>query len=174
MANTKGKIIIGAGIALVSGTIIVLVQRQIRQKVVLKKINKKLNDVSTQQGLSATLSEEDKHKANYGFDPLFWKQGKKGIMPDVNLLLPPKIARERAKKINQAVGRFTEDEDKIIGVIKQSESQGQLSQVAHAYQSGTQSYGNLADTVKDALKGTWYGSEDRLKELNNFINALPY
>lgn len=179
MANTKGKIIIGAGIAVTGSIITFLIIRAIRKKNVAERIYKKLDDVTTQSGLSATLDEEDKHKANYGFQPMFWKEGKDGVMPDKDLLLPPKIARERAKEIYKAIHDndwfgASEDEDKVLSVIKKSKSQGQLSQVAHQYSSGVLNYGSLADDVKTALKSTWYGSENRLKELNNFINSLPY
>jgi hypothetical protein len=174
MANTKGKIIIGAGIVVIGGTIAYFVSRGIRRKKILDRIYKQLDDVKSAQGASATLDEEEKHKANFGFDANFWQKGKNGIMPNSNLLLPPRIARDRARGIKDAIGYFDEDESAILKEIKKSKSQGQLSQITHAYESGALNFGNLGDDIQDALRGTWYGSKDRLKELNNYINALPY
>lgn len=178
MANTKGKIIIGAGIVLVGGTIAYFISRGIRRKNVAKRIYKKLDDVLTQEGLSATLDENEKHKAHFGFDPNFWKNGKNGVMPNNSMLLPPRIARDRATAIKKAIYNndwfgATEDESKILSEIKKAKTQGQLSQITHAYESGSLSYGNLGDDIEEALKG-WGTSANRLKDLNNYINALPY
>ena len=179
MANTKGKIIIGAGIALVGGTIAMVVYKSIRKKKIAEKIYKALDDVTTAEGLSATLEENEIHKANFGFDPNFWKSGKNGIMPDTKYLIPSMYAREKATKIYNAIHNndlfgVTEDENTVISEIKKAKSQGELSQITHAYESGALNYGNMGDDVETALKSTWYGSKDRLKELNNFISALPY
>ena len=179
MANTKGKIIIGAGIVVVGGAIAMVVAKSIRKKKIAERIYKSLDDVTTAEGLGATLSEDEKHKANFGFSPTFWKSGKNGIMPDAKYLIPSMYAREKATKIYNAIHKndwfgATEDENTVIAQIKKAKSQGELSQITHAYESGALSYGNMGDDVETALKSTWYGSEDRLKELNNFISALPY
>lgn len=174
MANTKGKIIIGAGIVLVGGGIALVISRSVRKKKIAERIYKSLDDVTSAEGLSATLTEDTKHKANFGFDASFWKSGKNGIMPDASLLIPSMYMREKATAIKNAIGWFDEDESAIMKEIKKAKSQGQLSQITHAYESGALNYGNLGDDIEDALSSRWYGSKDRLKELNNFISALPY
>jgi len=174
MANTQGKIIIGGGIILIGGLIGLGIASAVRKRKVLDRIYDSLDDTKTSEGLGAVLSDDEKHKANFGFDPTFWRSGKNGITPNSDLLFTPMEARAIARDINNNMGRFNEDEDKILGYVRKLKSQGQLSQVTDAYQSAPLSYGNLADDIQDALESTWYGSKDRLQELNRIINALPY
>lgn len=174
MSNTKSKIIVGASLIAIGGMITYVIATAIRKKNVLDRIYTKLDDTKTSEGLSATLLEDEKHKAHFGFDTNFWKNGKNGITPDPKLLFAPVEARAIAREIKKSIGTFSEDEDAIMGFVKKLKSQGQLSQVADAYQSAPLSYGNLADDLQSALKSTWYGSKDRLTELNTVINQLPY
>lgn len=182
MANTKGKIIIGVGIVAVGGIGGSIIYSAIRKNRIKKKIYAVLNDTKTVEGQQSTLSADDKHKAHFGFDPNFWKNGKNGIMPDTNLLFRPMDAREHARKIYDAIWRYElglmEDEEKAMNEIKKLESQGQLSQVTHAYANALlgdgRDNGDLAEDLKTAFKSTWYGSDDYLVAMNKHIDNLPY
>ena len=169
--NTKAKIIIGTSILVIGGTTSYIIYRSIRKKRIAEEIYKKLDDTASESGAAANLSEDDKHKANFGFDPNFWKEGSGGVMPNANLLMIPQKAREIATEINSNIGVY-DDEDAILSEIKKLKSKGQLSQVTHAYSSGALNYGDLASDLKDALEGGFF-EDDRLKELNSFINNLP-
>lgn len=171
--NKRQRWIFGIGAILATGISIYYIGRGVKKRVVRKRIYEKLDDLKTAEGLGATLGENEIHKANLGFDPNFWKEGTNNVVPNPNLLLPPRIARERATKIYDSIGYFSDDEGAILNEIKKVKSQGQLSQITDAYGSGALNYGNMGDDIENALKGGWF-SKDRLKELNNFINTLPY
>jgi len=187
--NTKGKIIIVAGITLVVITASTIIASALKKKKIRNKIYDALNDKTSVAGQQAVMDREDKHKANLGFNETFWRDGKNGILPDTNYLTPNMYAREKARAIanaiwNHGVFGIAEDEDKVMRIIKQHKSQGQLSQTAYAYGQaklgnlegnwGDMGNGDLGEDIKTALRGTWYGSEDYLDALNGYIESLPY
>lgn len=181
MANTKAKIIMGVGITAIAGITTYIVYSAIRKKKIKKKIYETLNDTTSVSGQQGALDSDDMHKANLGFDPLFWRDGKNGILPDTNKLFRSQDARNKAKEIYDSIHKndwlgLSEDEGKLMRVIKGLKSQGQLSQVTYAYANAKidRPNGDLAEDVKTALKGTWYGSKNYLTELNRIITALPY
>lgn len=181
MANTKAKILIGVTATAVFGIGGFIIYSAVRKGKIRKKIYDTLNDTTTVAGQQGSLSADDMHKANYGFDPLFWRDGKNGILPDTNKLFRSQDARNKAKEIYDSIHKndwlgLTEDEGKLMKVIKGLKSQGQLSQVTYAYANAKidRPNGDLGEDIKTALKGTWYGSENYLTELNRVISALPY
>lgn len=189
MANTKAKILIGVTATAVFGIGGFIIYSAIRKGKIKKKIYDTLNDTNTVAGQQGSLSADDMHKANYGFDPLFWRDGKNGIMPDTKYLKRSQDARDSARIIYDAIHKndmlgISEDESKIMSEIKNMKSQGYLSQVTYAYANAKlgrpandfieRKNGDLGEDIKTALKGTWYGSEDYLTELNKVITALPY
>ena len=188
-SNTKGKIILGISITAIAGIITAITISAIKKKKIRNKIYDALNDTTSVAGQQAVLDREDKHKANLGFDENFWKNGKGNILPDQNLLVPPRISRDRARAIanaiwNHGVFAIAEDEDEVMRIIKQHKSQGELSQTTHAYgnaklgnlegQWSDMGNSNLGEDIKTALNGTWYGSDDYLDDLNTYIESLPY
>jgi hypothetical protein len=182
MANTKAKIIMGVGITAVAGITAWIITSAVRKNKIKKKIYNALNDTKTVEGQQGALPREDKHKALVGFDPLFWRDGKNGIMPDTNKLFRSQDAREVARKINDAIWDndwfgATEDEETVMGQIKSLETQGQLSQVAYAYARAKLGSGrensDLAEDIKTALEGGWF-SKDYLDELNKEVENKPY
>jgi hypothetical protein len=169
MSNTKAKIIIGAGIVLVSGIVTGIVVRDVRRNRIRKRIFDQLNDTSF-QGQGSNVGADEAHKFTLALDPNFWKKTSGSPLP--TKLIPDKTARERARAINDSIGLW-DDEDKILSEIKKAQTQGQLSQVAHAYANAPLNFGNLGDDLERALKGG-LATKDRLKELNMYINSLPY
>lgn len=189
MANTKGKILIGVGATAVFGTMGYIIYSGVRKSRIKKNIYAKLNDTTTVEGQQGGLSADDMHKANYGFDQNFWQNGKNGILPDPKYLVRSMDARDYARDMWDAIHKndtlgISEDEEKVMSVIKAMKSQGMLSQVTYAYANAKlgrpandfleRGNGDLGEDIKTALKGTWYGSKDYLTELNRIITALPY
>ena len=174
MANTKGKIIIGTILVAVTGVSSFLIYRSLRNKRILNTIFDKLNDVTSQEGQQATLSDEDKIKGSYGFDPNFWKQGRGNAKPDTKKLNTSARARELAKEFNSNMGYddLLSDETKLMSTLKKHKSQGQLSQTSYAYSNEPLSYGSLADELQTALKGGFL-EKDYLSELNTYVTNLP-
>lgn len=168
MANTKGKIIIGAGIAVVGGITAMLVIRAVRRRKISKSIFKQLDDATD---IGSIVNAQEAHKYTKALDPKFWQ--KKTGTPLPSRLIPDRVARDRAKAIYSAIGFIDDDESAILKEVKKAETQGQLSQVAYAYENAPLNYGNLGDDLEKALKGTWFEKE-RLKELNAYIASLPY
>lgn len=182
MANTKGKIIIGLGATVVFGTMGYLIYRAIRNKKIKDKIYNKLNDIQTIAGQQANLPANEQHKANLGFKSTFWRDGYNGIYPDTKYLYRSQDARDDARKIYDAIYRndwfgATEDESTVMSIIKTMPSQGRLSQVTYAYANAKlgedRENGDLGDDIQTALEGGWV-TKDYLKELNQYINNLPY
>lgn len=182
MANTKGKIVMVVGATTVFGIVGGIVYSLVRKKNIKEKIYNQLNDTKSIAGNQATLDDKDKHKALVGFDPLFWKQGKNGVMPDVSLLFRDMDARDKARKIWDAIHDndwfgATEDEEGVMKQIKDLQSQGQLSQVAYAYANaklgGGRDNGDLSEDIGDALEGGWF-TEDYLAKLNTEVENKPF
>ena len=174
MANTKGKIIIGGGIVLIAGITTAIILSHYRKKRVLNEIYKAINDVKTEQGQQALLNEENQLLGSNAFDPNFW-QGKGSVKPNVNLLMPSKMAREIATKIDDKMRGYVIKEDDEVGIIsefKKLKSKGQVSQVAYAYSNTPLSYGDLAQDITDALTG-WTDSPTYITQLTSYINNLP-
>jgi hypothetical protein len=170
MANTKGKIIIGAGLFLMGGIGTYIAVTTIRKKKIAKTIYQKLDDKSL-QGVGANVSAEDRHKYSLALDPNFWKKSSGSPLP--TKLMPDKLARERAKEIYANIGTLWDNESKILSAVKKNVTQGQMSQVAYAYANAPLNYGNLADALQQGLEGGVLVS-DKLKELNLYIDSLPY
>ena len=182
MANTKAKILLGVGATTVFGIVGFIVYSLVRKKKIKEKIYNSLNDTKSVSGNQANLDDSDKHKALVGFDPNFWKNGKNGVMPDVSLLFRDMDARDKARKIHDAIHSndwfgATEDESAVMGQIKGMKSQGQLSQVAYQYANGllgdSRDNGDLAEDIKTALEGGWF-TTDYLAELNKNVENKPY
>ena len=72
-------------------------------KKIKKKIYETLNDTTSVSGQQGALGSDDMHKANLGFDPLFWRDGKNGIVPDTNKLFRSQDARNKAKEIYYSI-----------------------------------------------------------------------
>ena len=166
-ANTKGKIIIGIGLLLVAGGAAYVISGVVKKRRVSKKIYDQLND-TTLQGAGKNVSADEAHKFTLALDPNFWKRTTGTPLPTKPI--HDKIARERARAIHANIGIY-DNEDKIMTEIKKNTTQGQLSQVA--YQYSAIGYGNLGDSLQSGLSGGWFEA-DRLKELNAYINSLPY
>lgn len=176
MANTKGKIIIASGLVLVTGITTAIVVSHIRKKRVLKEIYDKINDTSTEEGQQALLDEENQILGSNAFDPNFY-QKTTNPRPDVNLLMPTKIAREIANKIyslapNMSNLRLDDDEAGIVSQFKKLKSKGQVSQVASAFANPPLNHGDLADFVTETLNG-WTDDAIYMKQLTTYINNLP-
>lgn len=171
MANIKGKIIISSALVIFVGIGSYIVFNHFKKKKIIKKIYDKLNDTSSEQGQQALYDEESQILGSNAFDPNFWQKTTGSPKPNANLLLPTKIARDRARDINTAIGFVSEDEDEIISAIKKLKSKGQISQVASAYANSPLNFGNLANDMKNALTGYFDG--DKIKQLNTYINSLP-
>lgn len=173
MANTKAKIIIGGGIVLLGGFITWRVLKNVKQNKIKKSILAQINDP---KNIGATVSGNEAHKYTKGLDPNFWKKTKGSPLPTG--LIPDRKAREYAKKIYDNIGSWTEwkwnvwdNENEIMSALKNAPTQGAMSQIAHQFEA--MGYGNLADRLEDSLQeGTF--EKDRLKELNNYINSLPF
>lgn len=176
MANTKSKIIIGTALFGVVGIFSFLTYRSIRNKRILNTIFDKLNDLTSQEGQQATLSDENKIKGSYAFDPNFWRQGRGSAKPNIELLITSAKARELAKEFNKNMGSsdLLSDETKLMATVKKHKTQGQLSQTAYQYSSQPLSYGSLADDLQTALGSGIFGVEKNyLSELNNYVSSLP-
>ena len=171
MANTKGKIIIVSSLVLITGITTAIVFSHFRKKKFLKKIYDAINDTKTEQGQQALLNEENQLLGSNAFDPNFHK-GQGSVKPNVNLLMPTKMAREIATKIYGKYSGVTEDEKGIISEFKKLKSKGQVSQVASAYSNIPLSYGELSQDVTDALTG-WTDSDTYITQLTSYINNLP-
>ena len=174
MANTKGKIIIASGLILVVGITTAIVFSHLRKKKFLNKIYDAINDTSSEQGQQALLTEENQLLGSNAFDPNFW-QGKGSVKPNVNLLMPSKMAREIATKIDDKMRGYVIKEDDEVGIIsefKKLKSKGQVSQVAYAYSNTPLSYGDLSQDVTDALTG-YFDSASYITQLTSYINNLP-
>jgi len=170
MANTKGKIIIGSAIAVVGGLITWKIIRNVKQNKIKKSILAQINDP---KNVGATLSDTEMHKYTKGLDPSFWKKEKGSPLP--SKLMNPKDARKYAKKIydNSGGSWGWDNEDVIMSTLKKAKTQGQLSQIAFAYESAPLNKGNMGDMLESNLEAGTF-EKDRLKELNNWINSLPY
>jgi hypothetical protein len=164
MTNANQKIIVVSGIIAASGFITLIVVKSYKRKKMLDKIYEEIEETTGGEAVSA----DEKHKFSKGLDPNFWKTTTGSPLP--TQLIPDKTARDRARKINAAIGLY-DDEDAILAEIKKSETQGQLSQLAFIFDA--EGYGNLGDKLQDSLDGGTF-TKDRLKELNLFIDALPY
>ena len=114
MANTKGKIIIVSSLVLITGITTAIVFSHFRKKKFLKKIYDAINDTKTEQGQQALLNEENQLLGSNAFDPNFW-QGKGSVKPNVNLLMPSKMAREIATKIDDIAKDYEPYTDNEIG-----------------------------------------------------------
>ncbi len=182
MANTKGKILMVVGTTTVFGIGGGIVYGLVRKKKIKEKIYNSLNDTKSVAGNQATLSDKDRHKALVGFDPLFWKNGKNGVKPDVSLLFRDMDARDKARDIYDAIHDndwfgATEDEETVMNQIKNLKSQGQLSQVAYAYSNallgGGRDNGDLSEDIGNALEGGYF-TKDYLDELNKEVENKPF
>jgi hypothetical protein len=174
MANTKGKIIIASGLILVAGITTAVVVSHYRKKRILKQIYDAINDVKSEEGQQALLTEENQLLGSNAFDPNFYKKTS-GTKPNPNLLMPTKNAREIATKIDDKIRGVILDEDDEKGIInefKKLKSKGQISQVASAYQNTPLNYGDLGRNVTDALTGFWDDS-NYITQLTTYINSLP-
>jgi hypothetical protein len=174
MANTKGKIIIASGLILVAGITTAVVVSHYRKKRILKQIYDAINDVKSEEGQQALLTEENQLLGSNAFDPNFYKKTS-GTKPNPNLLMPTKNAREIAKKVDDKISGVILDEDDEKGIInefKKLKSKGQISQVASAYQNTPLNYGDLGRNVTDALTGFWDDST-YITQLTTYINSLP-
>jgi hypothetical protein len=174
MANTKGKIIIASGLILVTGITTAVVVSHYRKKRILKQIYDAINDVKSEEGQQALLTEENQLLGSNAFDPNFHKKTS-GTKPNPNYLMPTKNAREIAKKIDDKIRGVILDEDDEKGIInefKKLKSKGQISQVASAYQNTPLNYGDLGRNVTDALTGFWDDST-YITQLTTYINSLP-
>lgn len=178
MANTKGKIIIGTALVVISGVTTWYIYRNIRRRRILNDIYEQVRDTQTAEGQQALFSEEEHIKGSYAFDPNFW-QGKRKVKPDPKYLqnMSSTIARDIARRIYDKIGgidkRYLDDDEKgIISEIKKLQSQGQVSMVAFAYSNSPLNYGNMASDIVDALTG-WSDSSTFIDELNTYIDNLP-
>ena len=174
MANTKGKIIIASGLILVAGITTAVVVSHYRKKRILKQIYDAINDVKSEEGQQALLTEENQLLGSNAFDPNFYKKTS-GTKPNPNYLMPTKNAREIAKKIDDKIQGVILDEDDEKGIInefKKLKSKGQISQVASAYQNTPLNYGDLGRNVTDALTGFWDDST-YITQLTTYISSLP-
>lgn len=174
MANTKGKIIIGTALVVVTGVTAWYIYRNLRRKRILNDIYEKIRDTKSAEGQQALFSEEEKIKGSYAFDSNFWR-GKGKVKPDLKYLqsMSSTIARDIARNIYAKTSSFNDDEKGILSEIKKLQSQGQVSMVAYAYSNAPLSYGNMADDIIGALTG-WADKESYIKELNMYIDNLPY
>lgn len=170
MANTKGKIIIGGAIALTGFVIGRMIYKGIRRKKISTGIFNQLNDTSL-AGVGQNVGANEAHKYSLAFDPDFWKKNKGNPLP--TQLITDSKARQIATEIHENIGYTNDDEDAILSAIKKAKTQGQLSKVTYVYENAPFKYGNLASDLQSALSGGVI-VEDRLKELNNYINSLPY
>jgi hypothetical protein len=174
MANTKGKIIIAGGIIVVAGITTAILVSHYRKKRILNEIYKAINDTKTEQGQQALLNEENQLLASKAFDPNFWKKTS-GDKPNLNLLMPSKMARDIARNIDDKMRGYVIKEDDEVGIIsefKKLKSKGQVSQVAYAYSNTPLSFGDLAQDITDALTG-WFDSPTYITQLTSYINNLP-
>jgi hypothetical protein len=174
MANTKGKIIIASGLILVAGITTAVVVSHFRKKRILKQIYDAINDVKSEEGQQALLTEENQLLGSNAFDPNFYKKTS-GTKPNPNLLMPTKNAREIATKIDDKIRGVILDEDDEKGIInefKKLKSKGQISQVASAYQNTPLNYGDLGRNVTDALTG-FFDDSTYITQLTTYINSLP-
>lgn len=168
--NTKAKIIIYSllGVSVVSSSIVIF--RAVKKRKVLDRIYKKLNDNTSVEGISANLESDEILKASLALNPNFWKNGSGSIKPNTNYMIQDKQAREIASEINKNMGVFNDDEAKIIAQFKRLKSQGAVSQVAYQYQNSLK-FGDLSNDLENSLP-EW--GKDRVKELYNYLNTLPY
>jgi len=182
MANTKGKIVMVVGATTVFSIVGGIVYSLVRKKKIKEKIYNSLNDTKSVAGYQAPLDDTDRHKALVGFDPIFWKNGKNGVMPDVSLLFRDMDARAKARKIWDAIHDndwfgATEDEDTVMQQIKNLKSQGQLSQVTDQYANGLlgsgRDNGDLSEDIGNALEGGYF-TKDYLDELNKEVENKPF
>jgi hypothetical protein len=174
MANTKGKIIIASGIIVVAGITTAILVSHYRKKRILNEIYRAINDTKTEQGQQALLNEQNQLLGSNAFDPNFWKKTS-GNKPDLNLLMPSKMAREIATKIDDKMRGYVIKEDDEVGIIsefRKLKSKGQVSQVAYAYSNAPLSYGDLSQDVTDALTG-YFDSPTYITQLTSYINNLP-
>jgi len=174
MANTKGKIIIGGVITVLVGVSTMLIIKGVKRKKVIKRIYKALNGEGSAEDkletAKAELGDDLKHTVDVGFSTTFWEKGQDGVMP--TQLMPSMYAREIAKKIYDGTGMW-DNEDDILGALKQVKTKGQLSQVAYQYGIYPQNYGDLGSAITSSL-GSWGLANDRLKEMNKWLATLPY
>lgn len=178
MTKRQKVITVVVGSVIIATVVSSIIASALKKRKTIKKIYAKLDEIGTSESVGAVLDRTEKHKANLGFDPNFWKRTSGTPLPNPKLLLTSMEAREMARGIKKAMSAdwfgATEDEDKIMSVIRSIPSQGVLSQVTDAYQSSPLNYGNLAEDVRIALEGSWYGSKDYLDELNAVITNKPY
>ena len=165
--NIKAKIIIGGAALLLTGFAATIIVNGVRRRNISKKIFEILNDTSL-LGSGATVGANEVHKYTHALDPKFWKKTSGSPLP--SKLITDAKAREIAREINDGVGTVWDNESGILSAIKKTSTQGQLSQVANQYSI---QHGNLADDLEKALSGGVI-LKDRLAELNNYINSLPY
>lgn len=171
MANIKGKIIIVSGLVLLTSITTAIVFSHLRKKKFLKKIFDAINDITSEEGQQALLTEDNQLLGSYAFDPNF-KDKLEGIRPNPDLLMPNRLARESANRIDKLMGWMNDDEKGILSEFKKLKSKGQVSQVAAAYQNTPLNYGNLGRNVTDALTG-WFDDATYITELTRYINGLP-
>lgn len=170
MANIKGKIIILSGLVLLTSITTAIVFSHLRKKKFLKKIFDAINDITSEEGQQALLTEDNQLLGSYAFNPNF-KDKLEGIRPNPDLLMPTRLARESATRIDKLMG-FTDDEKGILSEFKKLKSKGQVSQVAAAYQNEPFNYGDLGRNVTDALTGV-FDDDTYITELTRYINSLP-
>lgn len=170
--NIKGKIVIGVGSTILVGGLAYLIISSVRKKNIRDRIYKSLNDTSG-EGFQNVLDEKNQILGSLAFDPNFWK-GEGNIKPDPSYFenFSTSQARQVARNIKDAMGRFVDDEAAIVAEIRKLKSKGQVSLVAYVYQNAPLSFGSLVNDVVSATTG-WFDSPIYIQQINNHINNLP-
>ena len=148
----KQKIIVGASVAGLG--IVYLVVTSIRRKKLFTEIYSAIG------GEGANISNY-----NEWFSPTYYTSYSNGG----HILLTPGLALQKARKLGDAFGYFTDDEDDIIGVMRALPDGVALSQVAQKFEE--KGYGDLRTKIGDLNKGTVSRIGQLLSEKPPFRNA---
>lgn len=156
MKATTQKILLISGSLAVAGSISFIIYRRIRNANMIDNILNQLNSGTGQYGDLKDIP---------GFKGTAYRNG---LSSSLNIIkLKDEVAREYAEKIENAWGKFNDDEAAIYAVFRSIKDNYALSQVASVYEA--LKYGNLLNTLEEKL------STDEQNEIYKIVRLYkPY
>ena len=123
-----------------------------------KKIDKKKEEIEGDQDIAELMVIEDLNTSPW-FDPNKWRSA-----PDSGKLAPDTIIMKKAKNIDDALGFWNDDEEKIYLQFRELNNKWQVSQLAYAWSQlkGTDLVTELLDNL----------NEEELVILSSIIGTL--
>lgn len=131
--NRKEKIILGASVAGLGASYLII--KSVTQKNIFNKILEAIG------GSASNISNY-----NEWFSPIYYTNYSDGG----HIVLTEGVALEKARKLGDSFGFFTDDTDDILGVMRAIPDGVALSQIAEKFES--KGYGDLRTKIGDLKK----------------------